>query len=267
MERTGDSFYQFLVWNLFLAWVPLICAAAAFARARRGIDAVVIALLLLWLLFFPNAPYMLTDFIHVGESPSVPLWYDALMLSSFAWTALLLGFASLYLVQIVVRRCGWSCLVVGRRRCCARTFELRGLSRALRALQQLGCAPAPGAGRAGDQQPARKPTSPPSNGCRARGPHCLPARGVRRSVCVRRDGDRAPASRSAHAPLTAARHLLGTMRHGHRRFRSHRILRSLKRPAECRRSGGTDSRRACRRPERRRARAGARWHLRRARRR
>ena len=47
MERTGDSFYQFLVWNLFLAWVPLICAAAAFARARRGIDAVVIAQVLL----------------------------------------------------------------------------------------------------------------------------------------------------------------------------------------------------------------------------
>ncbi len=115
MERTGDSFYQFLVWNLFLAWVPLICAAAAFARARRGIDAVVIALLLLWLLFFPNAPYMLTDFIHVGESPSVPLWYDALMLSSFAWTALLLGFASLYLVQIVVRGvvgAAWSWVVV-----------------------------------------------------------------------------------------------------------------------------------------------------------
>ena len=73
------------------------------------------ALLLLWLLFFPNAPYMLTDFIHVGESPSVPLWYDALMLSSFAWTALLLGFASLYLVQMVVRSslgAAWSWVVV-----------------------------------------------------------------------------------------------------------------------------------------------------------
>ncbi len=115
IERTGDSFYRFLVWNLFLAWIPLICAAAAFARARRRLDAIVIALLLLWLLFFPNAPYMLTDFIHIGERPSVPLWYDALMLSSFAWTALLLGFASLYLVQLVVRNAVgavWSWVVV-----------------------------------------------------------------------------------------------------------------------------------------------------------
>jgi uncharacterized membrane protein len=115
IEKTGDSFYRFLIWNLFLAWVPLACAAAAFVRARRRVDALVVALLLLWLLFFPNAPYMLTDFIHVGESPSAPLWYDALMLSSFAWTALLLGFASLYLVQLIVRSivgAAWSWAVV-----------------------------------------------------------------------------------------------------------------------------------------------------------
>ena len=53
----------------------------------------------LWLLFFPNAPYMLTDFIHLRQSPTTPLWYDGLMISSFAWTALLLGFVSLYLMQ------------------------------------------------------------------------------------------------------------------------------------------------------------------------
>lgn len=115
IERTGDPFYRFLVWNLFLAWVPLAFAAAAFARARRRQDALLVALLLLWLLFFPNAPYMLTDFIHLGESRSAPVWYDALMLSSFAWTALLLGFASLYLVQMVVRSAvgaAWSWVVV-----------------------------------------------------------------------------------------------------------------------------------------------------------
>jgi uncharacterized membrane protein len=115
-HRTGDSYYGFLVWNLFLAWLPLLFASAAFARARRRVDAVAGAFLVLWLLFFPNAPYLLTDFIHLGESrPALPVWYDALMLSSFAWTALLLGFASLYLVQLVVRRSvgdTWSWLAV-----------------------------------------------------------------------------------------------------------------------------------------------------------
>jgi uncharacterized membrane protein len=104
IHHTGNSLYQFLVWNLFLAWVPLGIALAAFHRARSRVDIVAGGLLVLWLLFFPNAPYMLTDFIHLGTSTLVPVWYDALMLSSFAWTALLLGFTSLYLVQMVVRR-------------------------------------------------------------------------------------------------------------------------------------------------------------------
>jgi uncharacterized membrane protein len=104
IHRTGNPFYRFLVWNLFLAWVPVGFAVLAHRRARRGFDALVGVLLVLWLLFFPNAPYMLTDFIHLGTSRLVPVWYDALMLSSFAWTALLLGFVSLYLVQLVTRR-------------------------------------------------------------------------------------------------------------------------------------------------------------------
>jgi uncharacterized membrane protein len=115
-HRTGDPYYRFLVWNLFLAWLPLALASVAFARARRRIDAIAIAALVLWLLFFPNAPYLLTDFIHLSaDRPSAPVWYDALMLSSFAWTGLLLGFASLYLVQLVIRRAlgaGWSWLGV-----------------------------------------------------------------------------------------------------------------------------------------------------------
>jgi uncharacterized membrane protein len=102
-HETDDSYYRFLVWNLILAWVPLGFAVAAYSRARRRVDALVWVLLVPWLLFFPNAPYLLTDFIHLGEGPA-PLWYDALMLSAFAWTGLLLGFASLYLVQMILRR-------------------------------------------------------------------------------------------------------------------------------------------------------------------
>lgn len=103
IRETGDAFYRFLVWNLVLAWVPLAFAVAAYARSRRGVDPLAAALLVPWLLFFPNAPYLLTDFIHLEEGPA-PLWYDALMLSAFAWTGLLLGFASLYLVQMILRR-------------------------------------------------------------------------------------------------------------------------------------------------------------------
>jgi uncharacterized membrane protein len=104
IHRTGDGYYRFLVWNLVLAWVPFALALAAYDRARRRIDAGVAALGVLWLLFFPNAPYLLTDFIHLRRDAPAPVWYDALMLSAFAWTALLLGFASLYLIQSIARR-------------------------------------------------------------------------------------------------------------------------------------------------------------------
>jgi uncharacterized membrane protein len=102
IHETGSSFYRFLVWNLFLAWVPLGAALACHALARRRAYAVAVGAGVIWLLFFPNAPYMLTDYIHIGEAPS-PLWWDALMLSSFVWTSLMLGFFSLYLMQDVWR--------------------------------------------------------------------------------------------------------------------------------------------------------------------
>lgn len=100
VHQTGGSFYRFLVWNLFLAWVPVAAALAATLAAERKAGAVAVVAAAVWLVFFPNAPYMLTDYIHLGEGYSTaPLWYDALMLSAFAWTALLLGFFSLHLMQ------------------------------------------------------------------------------------------------------------------------------------------------------------------------
>jgi uncharacterized membrane protein len=103
-HHTGDPYYRFLIWNLVLAWAPFAFALGAYAVARRRSGPAVVVLGVLWLLFFPNAPYLLTDFIHLSESPSAPLWYDALMLASFAWTGLILGFASLYLMQMIWQR-------------------------------------------------------------------------------------------------------------------------------------------------------------------
>lgn len=103
-HHTGDMYYRFLVWNLFLAWIPFVFALGAYLLARRRSGPAVVVLGVLWLLFFPNAPYMLTDFVHLDDSPAAPLWYDALMLASFAWTALVLGFASLYLMQMIWQR-------------------------------------------------------------------------------------------------------------------------------------------------------------------
>ena len=103
-QHTGDLYYRFLLWNLFLAWVPFVLALGAYVLARKRRGTPVVLLGLLWLLFFPNAPYMLTDFVHLDDSAAAPLWYDALMLTSFAWTALVLGLASLYLMHAIWER-------------------------------------------------------------------------------------------------------------------------------------------------------------------
>lgn len=102
-ERAGAPVFSFLFWNLFLAWVPYVLSLGLVALDRvRAPGWLLAAVGIVWLLFLPNAPYILTDFIHVGEIPGVALWVDAVLIGAFAATGLLLGLASLYLVHHVV---------------------------------------------------------------------------------------------------------------------------------------------------------------------
>jgi uncharacterized membrane protein len=103
IERTGTPEYRFLVWNLFLAWLPFVLALAVYDGYRRGRSAgTLLCIGALWLLFLPNAPYIFTDFVHLREFRAAPVWYDVLTLSAFSFTGLLLGLGSLFLVQTVV---------------------------------------------------------------------------------------------------------------------------------------------------------------------
>jgi uncharacterized membrane protein len=96
--------FRFLLWNLALAWVPLLLALLAYDRYRAGAPfGRLTPALGLWLLFLPNAPYIVTDFRHLSRSTPAPLWFDGLVISVFAWTGVLLGFVSLYLVHAVVQ--------------------------------------------------------------------------------------------------------------------------------------------------------------------
>jgi uncharacterized membrane protein len=113
---SGKTFYRYLVWNLLLAIVPyLVAAASAFLLSRsregRGRNALAAAAALLWLAFYPNAPYIFTDFIHVINKTYVRaapsewlnlnalLWYDLLMNAAFAFFGHFIGLISMWLMQ------------------------------------------------------------------------------------------------------------------------------------------------------------------------
>lgn len=103
--RVADALtFRFLVWNLFLAGLPVLFALGAdwAWRSRRRILGT--ASLVLWLLFFPNSPYLVTDLVHLTERPPTPLWFDALILASAGVAGLLAGFASLRLVHVLAAR-------------------------------------------------------------------------------------------------------------------------------------------------------------------
>jgi len=97
--------YQFLPGNLILAWIPLIFALAVYSLRARGSRHWLLlgACAFVWFVFYPNAPYLITDLIHLKTRAPVPHWFDIILFMSFAWTGLLLGYLSLYLMQEVVR--------------------------------------------------------------------------------------------------------------------------------------------------------------------
>jgi uncharacterized membrane protein len=102
---TGSAEHAGIAWNLFLAWIPFVLALAAYGQARPGRSAAApLVLALLWLLFLPNAPYLVTDLMHVGSGGAVPLLYDVLLFAAAAWTGLLLGLTSLFLMHAAARR-------------------------------------------------------------------------------------------------------------------------------------------------------------------
>jgi uncharacterized membrane protein len=104
---SGSFDYIFLVWNLFLAWIPLGLAytASTFVRKRKFILVNMPLAAILWLVFFPNAPYILTDLQHLSHPRAgIPVWFDMLLINWFAWTGILLGVLSLFMMHDIVRR-------------------------------------------------------------------------------------------------------------------------------------------------------------------
>ncbi len=104
LHRASDGLAIGLLWNLFLATVPLgFGLTFEWAAARKSSWASGVSFFL-WLLFLPNAPYLLTDLVHLAPRENVPLWFVLALLLSCGATGALLGYFSLLRVQGVVER-------------------------------------------------------------------------------------------------------------------------------------------------------------------
>lgn len=90
---TRNFDYAFLIWNLGLAFAPLFFSALFLIPRSLPIK---IAIASCWLLFFPNAPYLITDFIHLRTFTSGPIWMDIILLASCAAAGLAVAYTSLH---------------------------------------------------------------------------------------------------------------------------------------------------------------------------
>lgn len=98
---SGNTLYLFLIWNLFLAWIPY-AISLYFKRNEKQPKPIQALLFISWLLFFPNALYIVTDIIHVKETEAAPVWFDAILLFLASFAGLALAFASIKNVENIL---------------------------------------------------------------------------------------------------------------------------------------------------------------------
>lgn len=110
LQYSGSPYFSFLIWNLFLALIPLgVSTVFRLGQSRFQGPVWLGFCLLFWLPFFPNAPYIVTDLIHLRHPLNMPVWFDALLIFAFALCGLMAGFLSLWDFEeaIAQRWNGW----------------------------------------------------------------------------------------------------------------------------------------------------------------
>jgi uncharacterized membrane protein len=97
---TDTPVFLFLNWNLFLAVIPWMASSAMIMfRGFRKNKFFLFCLVVIWIAFFPNSPYILTDLFHLRVRNSAPIWFDLVVILSFAWAGLVFGFQSLFDIE------------------------------------------------------------------------------------------------------------------------------------------------------------------------
>ena len=99
---TGSLVHLFICWNIFLAWIPYMLSNF-FAEVKQKAKWKQLFLFASWLLFFPNALYIVTDLIHIDDNKDVPVWYDAVLLFASSFIGIMMAFVSLQKVEFFLK--------------------------------------------------------------------------------------------------------------------------------------------------------------------
>jgi uncharacterized membrane protein len=94
----------YILWNIFLAIIPFIISLILLDRAKKEKLSKILLIIgsIIWILFLPNAPYLVTDLIHIGVVRAVPALYDSFLLFSSAWVGMLLLMHSLFHMEKII---------------------------------------------------------------------------------------------------------------------------------------------------------------------
>jgi len=99
---SGTLRYVTLSWNIFLAWIPYILSDY-FAQYRYKQKWKQLFLFSSWLLFFPNALYIVTDLVHLQEETNMPWWYDMVLVFSSSFIGIIMAFISLNKAEVYLK--------------------------------------------------------------------------------------------------------------------------------------------------------------------
>jgi len=100
----GEHYFGFLRSNLFIGSFPTIIIAWVIDMYHKKMGKLLFWFAVaLWVLFYPNAPYMISDLIHNAQSPANQKYpdlikYDTLIIFSFAMLSVFIGFLSLKVI-------------------------------------------------------------------------------------------------------------------------------------------------------------------------
>lgn len=118
--HTMEFLYINMVWNVFLAFLPLLFANMLIHGYSKWGYIRKWSIGILWLIFFPNAPYMITDFIHISGynfylnreqysqlilSTNMTIWIRIVYIGLGMFMGILAGLLSLRMIHKVLRQC------------------------------------------------------------------------------------------------------------------------------------------------------------------